>query len=114
MTSTTQAFLSFSVTKCRDESGCIVLWARVHGGGYLYASIELNGGCIILARRLVGQYVLVAVSVNGNVIGFVARVKLRSRTNIGIAIPRKFRGMFERGAVVVIRLRPIGGDGHGN
>jgi translation initiation factor IF-1 len=105
-------YLSISATKCRDESGRIVLKAKVHGGGYIYASIGLNKGCVILARKLVGQYVLATVRVDGVVIGFVARVKLRSRTSISIAIPRKFRRMFNRGDVVVIRLRPIG-DGHG-
>ena len=105
-------YLSISATKCRDESGRIVLKAKVHGGGYLYASIGLNKGCIILARKLVGQYVFATARVNDVVIGFVARVKLRSRVSIGIAIPRKFRGMLNRGDVVVIRLRPIG-DGHG-
>jgi hypothetical protein len=97
MTSTTQAFLSFTVTKCRDESGRIVLWARVHGGGYLYASIGLNGGCVILARKLVGHHALVTVRVNGVVLGFVATVKARSRTSIGIAIPLRYRGTVPQG-----------------
>ena len=114
MTSTTQAFLSFSVTKCRDESGCIVLRARVHGGGYLYASIGLNGGCNILARKLVGRRVLVTVGINGDVIDFAAKVKARSRTTIGIAIPLRYRGLFRRGEVVMIWLREIKGDGNGH
>jgi hypothetical protein len=87
MTTTELDFLSFSVTKCRDESGYIVLRARVHGGGYLYASIGLNGGCNILARSLVGHRV--SVTVSG--INFVATVKARSRTTIGIAIPLRYR-----------------------
>jgi hypothetical protein len=108
---TATEFLSFTVTKCRDESGRIVLWARVHGGGYLYASIGLNGGCCILARKLVGCRVLVTVGINGDVIDFAAKVKARSRTTIGIAIPLRYRGMFHRGEVVEVRLRPIEGDG---
>ena len=111
MRATATEFLSFTVTKCRDESGRIVLWARVHGGGYLYASIGLNGGCSILARKLVGCRVLVTVRVNGVVLGFVATVKARSRTTIGIAIPLRYRGLFHRGEVVEVRLRPIEGDG---
>jgi len=111
MRATATEFLSFTVTKCRDESGRIVLWARVHGGGYLYASIGLNGGCCILARKLVGCRVLVTVRVNGVVLGFVATVKARSRTTIGIAIPLRYRGLFHRGEVVEVRLRPIEGDG---
>ena len=113
MTSNAQAFLSFSVTKCRDESGCIVLRARVHDDCYLYASIGLNGGCCILARKLVGHHALVTVRVNGVVLGFVAKVKARSRTSIGIAIPLRYRGIFHRGEVVEVRLRQIEGDGHG-
>jgi hypothetical protein len=105
-------YLSISATKCRDESGRIVLKAKVHGGGYIYASIGLNKGCAILARKLVGHHALVTVRVDGVVIGFVARVKLRSRTSISIAIPRKFRGMFRKGEVIEVRLRPINnGDG---
>ena len=111
MRATATEFLSFSVTKCRDESGRIVLWARVHGGGYLYASIGLNGGCSILARKLVGRRVLVTVRVNGDVIDFAAKVKARSRTTIGIAIPLRYRGLFRRGEVAEVRLRPIEGDG---
>jgi hypothetical protein len=111
MTTTELDFLSFTVTKCRDEKGRFVLLAKVHGGGYLYASIGLNKGCIILARKLVGQYVFATMRVNGNVIGFVARVKLRSRVSIGIAIPRKFRGMFHKGDVIEVRLRPINNGG---
>jgi len=112
MMSTTQAFLSITPgLRCRDESGRIILWARVHGGGYLYASIELNGGCNILARNLVGRRVSVTVSINGVVIGFVAKVKARSKTTIGIAIPLRYRGIFNRGEVVEVRLRPIEGDG---
>jgi hypothetical protein len=111
MRATATEFLSFTVTKCRDESGRIVLWARVHGGGYLYASIGLNGGCSILARKLVGCRVLVTVGINGDVIDFAAKVKARSRTTIGIAIPLRYRGMFHRGEVVEVRLRPIEGDG---
>jgi hypothetical protein len=107
MRATATEFLSFTVTKCRDESGRIVLWARVHGGGYLYASIGLNGGCNILARSLVGHRV--SVTVGG--INFVATVKARSRTSIGIAIPLRYRGLFHRGEVVEVRLRPIEGDG---
>jgi transcription antitermination factor NusG len=110
MTSTTQAFLSFTATKCRDESGRLVLRARVHGGSFLYASIGLNGGCNIIARKLVGRYVLVTVGANGNIISFVAKIKARKRTVIAVAIPVKFRGMFERRAVVEIRLRLIDGD----
>ena len=112
MTTTELGFLSFSATKCRDESGRLVLLAKVHGGGYLYVSIGLNRGCAILARKLVGQYVLTTVRANGVVIGFVARVKLRSRTSISIAIPQKFRGMLHKGDVIEVRLRPINnGDG---
>jgi hypothetical protein len=111
MRATATEFLSFTVTKCRDESGRIVLWARVHGGGYLYASIGLNGGCSILARKLVGCRVLVTVGINGDVIDFAAKVKARSRTTIGIAIPLRYRRMFHRGEVVEVRLRPIEGDG---
>ena len=113
MTTTELDFLSFTVTKCRDESGRIVLWARVHGGGYLYASIGLNGGCSILARKLVGCRVLVTVGINGDVIDFAAKVKARSRTSIGIAILLRYRGIFHRGEVVEVRLRQIEGDGHG-
>jgi len=110
MRATATEFLSFTVTKCRDESGRIVLWARVHGGGYLYASIGLNGGCNILARSLVGHRV--SVTVGG--INFVATVKARSRTTIGIAIPLRYRGLFRRGEVVMIWLREIKGDGNGH
>jgi len=113
MTTTELGFLSFSVTKCRDESGRIVLWARVHGDCYLYIPISLNGGCCILARKLVGHRVSVTVGINGDVIDFVAKVKARSRTSIGIAIPLRYRGMFHRGDVVEVRLRQIEGDGHG-
>jgi hypothetical protein len=51
------------------------------------------------------------VTVGG--INFVAKVKARSRTSIGIAIPLRYRGMFHRGEVVEVRLRQIEGDGHG-
>jgi len=110
MVSAESSFLSITPgLRCRDESGRIVLWARVHGGGYLYASIGLNGGCNILERSLVGHRVSVTVSS----INFVAKVKARSRTTIGIAIPLRYRGLFNRGDVVEVRLRPIEGDGHG-
>jgi len=68
----------------------------------------------MIARRLVGRYVLVTVGVNGNVIGFVAKVSARKKTAIAVVIPARFRGMFERGSVVEIRLRPIEGDKHVN
>ncbi|MFP3240495.1 MAG: hypothetical protein RXQ94_05105 [Caldivirga sp.] len=114
MVSAEQRFLSITPgLRCRDESGRIVLRARVHGGGYLYIPISLNGGCVILARKLVGCRALVTVGINGDVIGFVAKVKARSRTTIGIAIPLRYRGMFHRGEVVEVRLRQIEGDGHG-
>ena len=41
------------------------------------------------------------------------KVKARSRTSIGIAIPLRYRGLFHRGEVVEVRLRPIEGDEHG-
>jgi len=110
MVLTEPGYLSFTATKCRDESGRIVLRARVHGDSFLYASIGLNGGCNMIARKLVGRYVLVTVGANGDVISFVAKVMLRKKTAIAVVIPARFRGMFERRAVVEIRLRPIEGD----
>ena len=64
-----------------------------------------------MARKLVGCRVSVTVGINGDVIDFAAKVKARSRTTIGIAIPLRYRGMFHRGEVVEVRLRPIEGDG---
>ncbi|MFP3316516.1 MAG: hypothetical protein RXN91_09270 [Caldivirga sp.] len=114
MVSAESSFLSITPgLRCRDESGRIVLWARVHGDGYLYASIGLNGGCSILARKLVRCRVLVTVGINGDVIDFAAKVKARIRTSIGIAIPLRYRGLFNRGDVVEVMLRQIEGDGHG-
>jgi hypothetical protein len=56
----------------------------------------------------------VIVGINGDVIDFVAKVKARSRTTIGIAIPLRYRGLFRRGEVVMIWLREIKGDGNGH
>jgi len=114
MVSAEQRFISISVVKCRDELGRLVLKAKVHGGSFLYASIGLNGGCNMIARRLVGKYVLVTARVNGSIIGFVTKVKARKKTAIAVAIPTRFRGLFARGSVVEVRLRPIDGDGHGS
>jgi hypothetical protein len=110
MTTTELDFLSFSVTKCRDEVGRIVLLAKVHGGGYFYASGRGNGGCILSARSLAGCRALVTVEVNGELIAFVATVKLRTRYAIAVSIPKRLRCMFRKGSIVVVRLRPIEGD----
>jgi len=106
-------YLSISATKCRDEKGRFVLLAKVHGGGYLYASLSLNGGCIILAHKLANRHALVTVSINGSIIAFVVKVKPRKRNGLAVAIPIKLKGLFKRGDVVEVKLRPIEGDDHG-
>jgi hypothetical protein len=104
-------FLSLPVTKCRDEVGRLILFAKVHGGGYLYASGRINGGYITMARRLAGSRALVTVVINGGTIAFVATIKPRARYAIAVSVPKRLRGLFKKGDMVVIRLRPIDGDG---
>jgi hypothetical protein len=111
MNNTPAGLLSISVTKCRDEVGRIVLLAKVHGCGYLYAPGRVNGGCILSARSLAGRRVLVTIEVNGEPIAFIATVKPRSRYAIAVNIPKRLRGTFRKGDLVTIRLKPIKGDG---
>jgi hypothetical protein len=106
MVSTEQGFLSITGGKCWDN-GWLALVGKVHGVSQVYIPLALNHGCSIIARKWLGQYV--EVMLNGST--FTATLRAKKKTALVVPLPWGLRGTV--GGFVTLKIRPIGGDGHG-
>jgi hypothetical protein len=106
MTSAESSFLSITGGKCWDN-GWLTLVGKVHGVSHIYIPLAVNHGCSIIARRWIGGHV--EVMLNGCT--FTATLRAKKKTALVVPLPWSLRGTV--GGVVTLKIRPIGGDGHG-